>query len=120
MSARRIATGTLLVASITIGGGSIAAAEPDGSRPAMDRLEVPCDDLAQRIDQLEHQLALLDAHRGRVQERLDAAVADGDAHRVARLQAKLRQVDRAAGRLQTRLDSVLDRWVEHCGPPEPT
>lgn len=120
MSARRIATGTLLIASITIGAGSIAGAEPDGSRPAMDRFEVPCDDIARRIDQLEHQLALLDAHRERVQERLDAAVADGDAHRVARLEAKLRQVDRAEGRVQARLDSVLDRWTEHCAPPAPT
>ena len=105
---------------MTIGGGAIAAAEPGGSRPAMDRFEVPCDDMAQRIDQLQHQLELLDAHRGRVQERLDAAVADGDAHRVARLEAKLRQVDRAAARLQMRLDAVLDRWVEQCGPPAPT
>jgi len=116
VNARRIATGTLLAASLTVGGGSIATASP--GRPAMDRFEVPCDAIEHRIDQLEHQLTILEAHRARVQERLDEAVADGDAHRVARLEAKLRQVARAEERLQARLDTALDHLATHCEPPD--
>lgn len=116
MNARQVATGTLLAASLTIGGASISDASP--SRPAMDRGEVRCERVEHRIDQLEHHLAMLAARRDRVQARLDDAVADDNAHRVARLEAQLRQVDRAAQRIQVRIDEAQGVLADLCAPPD--
>jgi len=117
VNARQIATGTLLAASLTIGGTTMANAAP--SRPAMDRFEVPCEQIEHRIGQLEHHQAMLEARRVRVQARLDTTIADGDARRVARLEAMLRQVGRAAERIQARLDRATDAHADLC-EPEPT
>jgi chaperonin cofactor prefoldin len=114
VNARQVATGTLLAASLTIGGASIADASP--SRPAMDRGEVQCERIEHRIDQLEHHQAMLAARRERVQAHLDDAVADDNAHRVARLEAQLRQVDRAAARIQARIDEARGALADLCAP----
>lgn len=116
MNARQVATGTLLAASLTIGGASIADASP--SRPAMDRGEVPCERIEHRIDQLEHHQAMLAARRDRLQAHLVDAVAAGNAHRVARLEGQLRQVDRAAERIQARIDEAQGDLADLCAPPD--
>ena len=116
MNARQIATGTLLAASLSVGGTSIAAAAP--GRPAIDRTAAPCARMEHRIDRLEHQITILQDRRARAQEGLDMAVDDGARHRIARLRAVLRQVDRAEARLQRRLFDALDAFADHCTAPD--
>jgi hypothetical protein len=115
MKTRQVATGTFLTASLILGGASLADAAP-GSRPAMDRGTVPCDALENRLEGLQHHLDALAAKRVRLEARLAAAEADGDARRVRRIEAKLAQVDRAAAKLAAVMDAVQAVYDDRCEP----
>ncbi len=115
MNTRRVATGTFLSASLLLGGTSLADASP-GSRPAMDRGVVPCQALENRMAGLQHHLDQLAAKRDRVEDRLAAAQADGDARRVRRIEAKLAQVDRATAKLTVVMDALTEAYDDRCEP----
>lgn len=117
MNARQVATGTLLAASLTIGGGAVANARPG---PATDRFEVPCERIAHRLDLLQHHQEVLAARRARVEARLADARAAGHVRLIRALELQLRQVDRAALRLAARIDEVEQRWFTNCAPPDNT
>ena len=112
MKTRQLATGTVLTASLLLGGGGLADAA--GSRPAMDRGTVSCDDLLDRVEGLENAIAHMEARRARLEVRLADAREDGDARRVRRIEHQLAQVERVTARLQARVDRAHARYEELC------
>lgn len=118
MNARRIATGALLVASLTLGGGTVATAD---SRPALDRFEVPCARLEHRLAHLQEHQDALASRRADLEARRDAALADGDLRRAARLDHRLSRLAQAQERITALIDQVSAAVATHCtdgGPPE--
>jgi hypothetical protein len=116
VNTRQVATGTVLTASLLLGGAGLADARPDTG--AMDRGPVPsCQRLENRMDGLQRHLDRL-AQRA---ARLETAIADADAaghHRQARvLQAHLAKVHRAEAKLTSMLDDVEARHAAHCETP---
>ena len=114
MNTRQVATGTVLTAALLFGGAGLADARPNTG--AMDRGEVPCEDLLDRVDGLQNAVDHMEARRARLDARLADAQADGDARRVRRLEHQIAQVDRVVDRLQTKIDRVRTEYDERCAP----
>jgi hypothetical protein len=120
VTTRQAAAGTVLTASLLLGGAGLADARPD-SRPAMDRGTFPCERLEHRIAALDHQLDRLAGRKARLESALADAQADGDHRRVRRLRIQIAQVDRASARLGIAFDRASLRYDDHCtddGPDE--
>ena len=116
VNTRQIATGTLLSASLLIGGAGLADAQPS-SRPAMDRGVVPCEDLLDRIEGLQNAIGHMEARKDRLEARLADAQADGDTRRAHRLERQIAQVDRVVAHLQAKIDRVQAEYYERCYTP---
>ena len=114
MNTRQVATGTVLTASLLLGGANLADASP-GSRPAMDRGDV-CEAWEHRLDGLDHALARMEQRRARLSTALADAQADGDARRVRRIETQLAQVDRGVARLTRAADRLQDAYDDRCEP----
>src|SRR5262245_23891566 len=113
MNARQVATGTILAASLTVGGSALAGA--DGARPAMDRAEVLCPDLDDKLQALDHIQDVLAAKEARLEARRADAQADGDQRRVRRIEHHLAKLARAQGRLEARVDLLQALYSQFCG-----
>lgn len=100
----RIVTGTLLSVALVVGGAGVAAADP-GSRPAMDRGTVDCEELAEHLTELVGRRDRLVDRIFALQTRRDAAIAAGQTQRADGLQ---RAID-AHLAIQARLDARLER-----------
>ena len=85
MKTRQIITGTLLTASLVVGGSGLAAADP-GSRPAMDRGTVDCAELSEKLTQLAARHDRLIDRIFALETRRDAAIAAGQTRKAAGLQ----------------------------------
>jgi len=116
VNTRQIATGTLLSASLLIGGAGLADAQPS-SRPAMDRGVVPCEDLLDRVEGLQNAIGHMEARKDRLEGRLADAQADGDTRRAHRLERQIAQVDRVVAHLQAKIDRVQAEYDERCYTP---
>lgn len=113
MNTRQVATGTVLTASLLLGGAGLADARPNTG--AMDRGTVPpCERLEHRMDGLRHHLDRLAVR----ETRLDTAIADAHAaghHRQARaLGVHLAKVHRAQAKLGSILEQVEQVHAAHC------
>jgi hypothetical protein len=114
VNTRQVATGTVLTASLLLGGANLADASP-GSRPAMDRGDV-CEVWGHRLDGLDNAVAQMERRRERLSAALADAQADGDARRVHRIETQLAQVDRVVARLTRVADRLNDAYDDRCEP----
>jgi hypothetical protein len=112
VNTRQVATGTILTASLLLGGAAVADARPNNS--AMDRGVVPCEDVLDRVEGLSNAVAHMEARKARLEAALADAQADGAVRRVARIERQIAQVDRVIDRLQARIDRAQAFYDEHC------
>ncbi len=104
MKVCRILPGALLTIALVVGGSGVVSADP-GSRPAMDRGTVDCEELAQKLTELMGRRDRVVDRIFALQTRRDAAMAAGQTQRADRLQ---RAID-AHLAIQARLDARLER-----------
>jgi hypothetical protein len=114
VNTRQVAAGTVLSASLLLGGASLADASP--SRPAMDRGVVDCDRLENRLERVQDHLGRLEDRQARLEQRLAVAQADGDHRRERRLRIQLNQVARAEAKLTAVAAGLEERYADRCAP----
>ena len=112
MNTRQVATGTLLTASLLLGGAAVADARPNTS--ALDRGVVDCEDILDRVEGLSNAVGHMEARRTRLETALADAQADGSARRAARIQHQIAQVDRVVARLQAKIDAAQAAYDANC------
>jgi hypothetical protein len=116
VNTRQVATGTVLSASLLLGGAGLADARPNPG--AMDRGMVPsCERLENRMDGLRENLDRLDRREARLTTAIAEAHEAGH-HRQARvLTAHRAKVRRAQARLTSMLEQVEEQHAANCEEP---
>ena len=112
MNTRKIATGTILTASLLLGGAGIADARPNTA--AMDRGTVNCEDILDKVEGLSNAKSHLEARRARLEANLADAQADGDTRRANRIERQIAQTDRVIAALQAKIDRAYDLYNSFC------
>ena len=112
VNTRQVATGTLLTASLLLGGAAVADARPNTA--AMDRGVVDCDDILDRVEGLGNAIGHMETREARLEAALANAQAAGQARRAARLERQIAQVDRVVARLQAKIDQAQAAYDANC------
>jgi hypothetical protein len=112
-----MATGTVLTASLLLGGANLADSRPNTA--AMDRGHVPsCQGIEHRLDNVGHQLERLEGRLSRLQAQLADAQAHGQARRARVLQAQISRTQRAIAAVGQVRDRLLDQQADFCEEDE--